>query len=192
MTLVNNTFIAYSIFCAVVVALLTIQKKGYLRYKIFTILTLLASILFFMFIGLVCHHHYYNYTSLIYDYDTMKKRYKKELKPPKFNEEEIRILESFHNKKTHLTSSITFLLESAQNYNLDDYSYEHLHKEDIIAEFPAKEYSLDYWQDISTILNSIYTKQNPYNIKENTAYYPITIVPSKCEINNQFQWQENN
>ncbi len=64
-------------------------------------------------------------------------------------------------------------------------------EEEIIAKFQAKEYNLEYWKEINTILNSIYTGQNPYDIKENTPYYPITIVPAKHEINNQFEWQED-
>ncbi len=190
MTFALQILILSSIFCVLIITLLLIQKRGYLKHKIFTFLILFSSILFLIASSAFFYYEYSGFQSL-------KNRHKKpsninqKLVEYKFNNLEIDVLEEFSKAKNILVGYENFLEESARNYNPDDFSYDNLLKEEMISKFQKKEYSLEYWQEVDTILNSIYKGENPYGIERSEPYYPIVIVPSVSGFYNAFQSQED-
>jgi len=189
MTLALRILIASSIFCVVIITILLLQKKGFLKHLFFTVSMLVFSMLFLVCASAFFRYEYSGYQGL-YKWDERPSKINQKLNDYKFNNLEIDVLEEFSNSKNTLIGYGKFLEESAQTYNPEEHPYNSLLIEYFISNFEKNEYNLEYWQEVDTIINSIYTGENPYyNIKNTDPYYPITIVPSYYELNNAFQSQ---
>lgn len=173
MTLALQVLITSSIFSVIIITLLLVQKRGYLKYKIFTVLMLFSSMLFLIASSAFFHYEFSGYQGLIKRYGKTTNTNKK-LDEYRFNDLEIDVIEEFSQAKNTLIGYCKFLEESAQTYNPDDFSYENLLKEKYISQLESKENSLEYWEDIEHTIKDAYGNVTFYSWNK----FPIGIIPS--------------
>ncbi len=173
MTLSLQVLIASGIFCVIIISLLLIQKKGYLKHKIFTILILFSSMLFLVAASAFFYYEYSGYRDLKKRVEKISKVNRQKQFESQFSDAEVNVLEELSEAKNELIGYDRFLEESARNYNPDDFSYANLLKETIILQLERKEYGLDYWNDIEQTVDSAYENNRLYRWER----FPIAMIP---------------
>lgn len=173
MTLAQQILIASVIFCLLILIVLGIQKKGYLKHKVFGVLVVLASFCFLL-CGL-----FYGYT----EFNSFKKRAQQYTKDDhnivdKFDvvenkEAELDVLEFFHSYQSTLNGYERFLLDIS--LNTDAYSYQSSIREKLIQQFESEEYTQNYW---NKVFHTVFKKEKDTETYSKVNYEAMYIIPS--------------
>ena len=178
MTFALQILIASIIFCVMILLVLGIQKKGYLKHKAFGVLMLMASVLF------LCGALFYGYIEFT-TYKKRAQRYTKqdnniveELADASVNEAELQAFKYFHNYRNALNGYEYFLINMSQNSDQEQASYLYTLQNKIVEQFKSEEYSQDYWNKVFAIVfqqkdsSALYLKSN---------YEVLYIIPADHE-----------
>ncbi|MCT4664951.1 MAG: hypothetical protein N4A45_06925 [Flavobacteriales bacterium] len=190
MTFEKQILVVFSVLCMTIILFLLYRKRKSSEYQFIALQMLLTSVIWLTIALAFLGSKYFSYVDLV---DRVDRERSTENIPKKckFTESEFDIIEELFRAKKNLIGYSAFIEESALSFDPEDFSFEESFLENDILKFENKEYSLEYWKEVDSIVNSIYTGNNPYYLERSNSYFPITIVPSSDDSKNAFVSQND-
>ncbi|MHA7058808.1 hypothetical protein ACWGOQ_0016405 [Aquimarina sp. M1] len=187
-------------YCFVIVLILIIQKKGYLKHTFFSIAMLLSTVLFVIASAMFFKYQYDKYRRL----ESRNDEYlapqnmfktegsepyinslKNELEELRFSIEDLTLLSEWKENRNGIMGYETSLLSSAKSFDEDDFSMQNILKETVITQFENEEYSQQYWNKVFNIVFGYIEEKDYYNSPhyQATAIIPVTYEKSNYSTN---------
>ena len=168
-------FVAFGVFVLFVLSILGIQKRGYLKHKVITILLTILTLCVTAFIAFLFYNEYNAYNQRLERYTVKKKDfYNKETENPITNQE-LNKLEKIQYYKNSLNGYEPFFKSLAITSNTSGVSYYNELRDNIITQLENQEYSQEYW-DIA--FNLIFKKEEQSLQYKAKNYEAIHFIPS--------------
>lgn len=145
------------------------QKKSFLNYKFISFSLLLFSVVFLFGASFLLYTSYYTYVKRLETLETSGTFETTILETTTYHEDEAHTYIELKESRDLLLGYVTFLTQTARNYNPNDYVYANAIKRELIAQLSNKKGTQYYWDEI---LNNVYTfdsikqshKRGGYNI----------------------------
>ena len=174
MTFAFQILISSAIFCVLILVVLGIQKKGFLKHKAVTILLLTVTSLFFCASLFFC---YSEFTA----YEARKKQYAQDDKNALdvmdnivSNQGELDAYKYFKSYRSSLNGYEFFLIDMIRNSHQEQVSYIYNLHDKIVEQFESEEYNQEYWDKVFSI---VFQQEDSTKTYLKSNYEVTSIIP---------------